>query len=321
MVKTFRNPIKKNAPDPYAYKHIDDYYYFTFTTGENITLGKCKNLSKLNDADYKIVWTPPEDMPYSKALWAPEIYNFDGIWYVYFTATDDSHKNRRLYILQNKNKDVFSNTWEFKGKINIPTDRWAIDATVFKHKSRMYMIWSGWYEYSNVSQNLYIIEMESPLKVKEDRVLISEPELVWERNIADNYLLPFVNEGPAVLKKNGRIFIVYSASHFTTEYCLGMLKADEQNDLLNPSSWNKTRSPVMTKSIENKVFSPGHNSFTKSPDDKEDWIIYHAFDIEPTKGGKRRDARMQKFTWDEKGMPKFDEPVSEDMELRVPSGE
>ena len=321
MKKTFKNPILESGPDPYAYKHSDGYYYFTYTTGRNITIRKSKKLSNMNDAETKVVWTPPADTMYSKQLWAPEIYYYDNKWYVYFTATDGSGPNRRLYVLENENEDIFSDTWEFKGKINIPTDRWAIDATLFEHRGKRYMIWSGWYEHKNISQNLYIIEMKNCCEVNGDRVLISEPEYEWERNLAQKYTLPFVNEGPVVLKRNGKIFIVYSASHFTTEYCLGLLSADENSDILNPLSWSKKSEPIMTKSERNKVFAPGHNSFTVSPDGTEDWIVFHAFDIPPTEGGKVRNARIQKFDWNEDGTPCFYEPVSNDTELEVPSGE
>ena len=321
MNRTFTNPILESAPDPYVYKHTDGYYYMTYTTGTNITVRKSKILSCMNVADTKVIWAPPENTPYSKALWAPEIYNFDNNWYIYFTATDGSGKNRRLYVLENKNEDIFSDNWIFKGKIDIPTDRWAIDATLFEHNGRRYMVWSGWYEYKNISQNLYIIEMKNCCEVKGDRILLSEPEYVWERNIAKNYSLPFVNEGPSILKRNGKIFIVYSASHFTTEYCLGLLSADENSDLLNPLSWTKTPEPILTKSETNKVFAPGHNSFTVSPDGTEDWIVFHAFDIPPTEGGKIRNARIQKFDWNEDGTPHFYEPVSNMTELEVPLGE
>jgi len=71
--------------------------------------------------------------------------------------------------------------------------------------------------------------------------------------------------------------------------------------------------------LENKVFAPGHNSFFKSPDGKEDWILYHA-NSEPGQGcGKHRSPRAQKFTWNADGTPHFGEPVKEGMVLAVPS--
>ena len=48
------------------------------------------------------------------------------------------------------------------------------------------------------------------------------------------------------------------------------------DDPLSADSWTKSPSPVFQGTDE--VFSPGHNTFFKSPDGTEDWIVYHAND-------------------------------------------
>ena len=48
--------------------------------------------------------------------------------------------------------------------------------------------------------------MENPWTLKSKPVLLSKPELDWEIK------LYWVNEGPAILKKNGKIFLTNSAS-------------------------------------------------------------------------------------------------------------
>lgn len=60
-----------------------------------------------------------------------------------------------------------------------------------------------------------------------------KPEYPWE-------IIGFwVNEGPAVLKRHGRIFMTYSASATDENYAMGMLTADESSNLLDPASWSK----------------------------------------------------------------------------------
>ena len=111
-----------------------------------------------------------------------------------------------------------------------------------------------------------------------------------------------------------KLFIVYSASGCWTDfYALGVLTASADGDLMDAASWKKSAQPVFKQSLENKVFAPGHNSFFKSPDGKEDWILYHA-NSEPGQGcGKHRSPRAQKFTWNADGTPFFGEPVKEGM--------
>jgi GH43 family beta-xylosidase len=67
------------------------------------------------------------------------------------------------------------------------------------------------------------------------------------------------------------------------------------------------------------VYAPGHNSFFKSPDGKEDWILYHANSLPGQGCGGFRSPRAQKFSWDKNGFPVFGIPVSEKEVLAVPS--
>ncbi|WP_170109478.1 family 43 glycosylhydrolase [Melghirimyces profundicolus] len=129
-----------------------------------------------------------------------------------------------------------------------------------------------------------------------------------------------MNEGPQILKRNGKVFIVYSASgSWTPDYCLGMLTLKDGADPMVPGSWSKSKHPVFQRNDRAGVFGPGHASFTKSPDGTEDWIVYHATSGE-NDGWNNRKARTQPFTWNRDGTPDFGAPVSTDTVLDVPSG-
>ncbi|MDF2962983.1 MAG: hypothetical protein K0S39_4718 [Paenibacillus sp.] len=319
---TFKNPIMDNGPDPYMYKHTDGLYYFVATNGGNITVWKSKSMTGIKHSQSKVIWTPPESGPTSKDIWAPEIFNIDKKWYVYFAASDGNFTNRRMYALENASEDLFADTWVEKGKIAALTDRWAIDGTVLNNNGFYYFIWSGWEGETRVSQNIYIARMNNPWTISGDRVELSRPTFDWEKVKGAGKDMPYVNEGPAVLQRNGHIFVAYSGSVFSSDaYCLGLLTAGEHSDLMNPASWTKSSKPVFQKSFENKVYGPGHNSFVTSPDGSEDWMVYHAYAVSPSKGGKIRSARMQKFTWKTDGTPDFGVPLPITAEIEVPSGE
>lgn len=55
----------------------------------------------------------------------------------------------------------------------------------------------------------------------------------------------WVNEGPAVIKHNGKIFLTYSASETGECYCMGMLSIGENEEILNPRAWKKECNPVL----------------------------------------------------------------------------
>lgn len=77
--------------------------------------------------------------------------------------------------------------------------------------------------------------------------------------------------------------------------------------------------PVFTYSPEAHAYSPEHNGFFKSPDGREDWIIYHA-NPEPGQGcGAKRAPRVQRFSWNADGTPAFEQPVALGTPIAPPS--
>lgn len=319
---TFTNPLLPSGADPYSTFH-QGYYYYTHTLQNRLVLYKTKNLASIAEAESKTIWTPPEGTMYSEEIWAPEFHFIDGKWYVYFAADDGDNKNHRMYVLENDHQDPFAGKWEFKGKVAAWPDRWAIDGNVFTYKEELYMIWSGWEGHTNGQQNIYIAKMSNPWTIEGKRVLIAEPTYIWERqgdlDDANNPPHVNVNEGPQYLERDGNIFIVFSANGCWTDYySLGLLSL-KGTDLLDPASWVKHPEPLFKKSEENSVYAPGHNSFFKSPDGTEDWILYHA-NSNPGEGcGTRRSPRMQKLQWNEDGTPHLGIPVSEERVLAIPS--
>jgi GH43 family beta-xylosidase len=321
--KTFTNPIFNSGADPWIIFN-NGWYYYTCSSGARIILRKARNLNELKTSEEKVIWTPPSGRSYSRELWAPELHFINGKWYLYFAADDGFNMNHRIYVLENDTADPMSADWEFKGKISDPTDKWAIDASVFEFNNRLYMVWSGWEGDENGQQNIYIAAMSDPLTITGKRALISKPQMAWETvgdlNNPNDVTHVNVNEGPVALLHGERLFIVYSASGcWTDNYCLGMLTYNGKGNLLDSSSWSKSADPVFSQKQENNAYAPGHNSFFKSPDGKEDWIMYHA-NPQPGQGcGKNRSPRAQKFNWGFDGTPRFGEPVSINKPLKVPS--
>lgn len=323
--KTFTNPLLPSGADPYSF-YKDGYYYYTNTRGSRLVIWKTKSIAELPKAESKTIFTPPAGTAYSKELWAPEILFLRGKWYVYFAADDGYNKTHRMYVLENSSPDPMQGDWVFKGKVADKTDKWAIDGDVFEHRNKLYMIWSGWEGDENGQQDIYIAKMKNPWTIKGKRVRISSPNLEWEMhgdlNDANNPSHVNVNEGPQILRNNKKLFLIYSASGcWTDHYSLGMLSFKGKKNLLDSSLWNKSVVPVFKQSPENGVYAPGHNSFFKSPDGKEDWILYHA-NSKPGQGcGNKRSPRAQKFTWNEDGTPNFGEPIKEGVFIPIPSEE
>ncbi len=323
QTKTFTNPLLPSGADPYSF-YKDGYYYYTHTTGSKLVIWKTKNLAELKTAESKTIFVPPAGTPYSKDLWAPEIHFINGKWYTYFAADDGSNNTHRMYVLENVSDDPMKGGWILKGKVSDSLDKWAIDGDVFEHQGQLYMIWSGWEGDINFEQDIYIAKMKNPWTIEGNRVRISRPAYNWERNgdLKGNPSHVDVNEGPQMLKHKNKFFIIYSASGCWTDfYALGMLTFTGKNNLLDSSVWIKSPAPVFKQSPENGVYAPGHNSFFKSPDGKEDWILYHA-NAQPGQGcGRNRSPRAQKFTWNKDGTPHFGTPIKTNVGIPIPTEE
>jgi GH43 family beta-xylosidase len=166
--------------------------------------------------------------------------------------------------------------------------------------------------------------MKNPWMIEGKRVRISSATYDWERhgNLNDPYNPPHVavNEGPQILKNKKKLFLIYSASGCWTEnYALGMLTFKGKKNLLDSASWIKSAQPVFAQSTENGVYAPGHNSFFKSPDGKEDWILYHANSLPGQGCGRHRSPRAQKFGWNSDGTPAFGKPLKVGTSIEIPS--
>ncbi len=318
--KTLTNPLLPTGPDPWV-EYNDGFYFYMNSTMTNLTVWKTRSMADLKSAAKKVVWTAPATGPYSHDIWAPEIHFVGSKWYIYFAADAGTNQTHRIFVLENSNLDPLEGEWEMKGKVSDPSDKWAIDASVFEDQGRLYMIWSGWEGDENGTQNIYIARLSDPWSVEGERTRISTPQYPWEKvGDVDPRILPGnpphidVNEGPEVLKHGDKIFLTYSGSACWTDYyALGMLTAVSGSNLLDADSWKKSSQPVFQQSPGARVYATGHNSFFKSPDGR-DWILYHA-NSAPGQGCRQHRApRAQPFTWTADGHPDFGKPVA----TRVP---
>jgi len=323
---TFMNPLKSGGPDPWVISR-DGYFYYMNTTGSNLTIWKTKQITDLAHAEKKVVWVPPATGMYSKELWAPELHFLMGKWYLYFSADDGRNENHRIYVLENASPDPLQGEWAFKGKLADPTDKWAIDGTVFEESGKLFAVWSG--EERTGVQAIYMARLKNPWTITGNHIRLSLPEYPWEK-VGDldpkNKIVGIphvdVNEGPEILQHGDKIFLVYSASGcWTNYYALGMLTASKSADLMLPASWKKSSAPVFRQKPSASAFGTGHNTFFKSPDGTQDWILYHANPKADQGCGNLRSPRAQPFTWKTDGTPDFGEPLPIDQPIPVPSGQ
>ena len=306
------NPLVEQRADPHIHHDADGWYYFTATVPEydRIELRRARTIEDLASSKSEVIWKKHKNGPMSWHIWAPEIHHIDGKWYIYFAAgrAEDVWKIR-MFVLENASPNPVEGTWTEKGEIKTRWDSFSLDATTFEHRGQRYLSWAQKDPSIEGNTNLYLAAMENPWTIRQPQILLTKPEYTWETT---GYL---VNEGPAAIEHNGRIFISYSASATDHNYCLGLLWADASSDLLQTASWHKSPTPIFVSSPPNGQFGPGHNSFTTSVDRKTDLLVYHARQYKDIKGNALqnpdRHTRVQVLQWREDGFPDFGEPVKD----------
>ena len=334
--QTFKNPIG-GVPDPWIIKY-DGYYYLCKAHGDGINISRSDKLSVLNST--QAVWAAPVDASgswNSSHIWAPELHRIDGRWYIYYTAgrprAESGYYKQRSGVLRAKTDDPFGE-WEDMGMLytgdaytpgvvaTADNTCYAIDLTVLELGEQLYAIWSGSpSQNSDGGQCIYIARMSDPCTISSNRVLLSRADQPWEQVTSSR-----INEGPAILKRNGKIFIVYSCNgSWTKYYRLGYLMMDETGDPMNASNWTKSSTAVFYRcddtSTRDGVNGVGHCSFTVSPDGTEDWIVYHVKNRNDNSYTTGRSTFIQRFGWTDEGLPDFGDPVGWGEPVAVPSGE
>jgi len=305
-------PFIANRADPWVMRGPDGNYYFTASVPEfdRIEIRKSARWQDLPVAESHTVWRAHSAGAMSANIWAPELHYIDGVWYLYVAAGEaDKPFQIRMYVLKNTDADPTSANWTELGRMQTQDDAFALDATVFEHRGQHYMIWAQQDAEKSYNSALVLARLQDPLTAAAPEVIISKPEFAWE---IQGYK---VNEGAAVVKHQGRIFVSYSASATDHRYAMGVLWADEDADLLDPASWQKAAEPVFSTNATLKRFGPGHNSFVLAEDGKTTLMFYHArtqqeLDGSPLTDGNRH-TRWRVIRWSAEGMPEFDNELAD----------
>lgn len=298
------SPFVTLRADPYLYKY-DGRYYFTgsYPLYDRIELTSADSVNGIAAAIPKTIWTAPSTTHH---VWAPEIHYIMGQWVIYYAASENGDWDIKCYALRCTGDDPMHDDWEYMGKIKVAegdnfsnAGSMSLDMTVFENNDKWYAIWAQ----KPTSSNLYIAEMEDPFTLKTASMLLSRPDYDWEKGGGDA-----VDEGPAVLKHAGKIFVSFSGSTTGASYCMGLLEIDACDDPMVKENWTKYPEPVFKTDESLKIYGPGHNCFVEG-DNGEQLCVLHFRDYRDITGDSlydyNRHAHVMKITFDKNGIPQF----------------
>ena len=307
------NPLVKQRADAQVFRHTDGWYYMTGSVPQydRLVLRRSRTIAGLSSAREAVLWRHQASGPMSGFIWAPELHLIDGKWIMYFAAGPSGGGEDvfriRTYAVVCDGADPMTGKWSVLGQLETPWDSFNLDSTSFVHRGTRYLAWAQREPGIDTNSNLYLAPLATALTLAAKPTRLTIPTLPWEiRGFK-------VAEAPALLARNGRLLMTYSASATDARYCLGMLTARDDADVMDAAAWTKSPEPVMKSAPENHIYGPGHNSFTVDERGR-DMLVFHARDYEKIEGDPlfdpNRHTRVQPIRYNRQGVPQFQPPVA-----------
>ncbi len=299
--QTYQNPVyNKNFPDPFIVRQGDMFY--AYATQDRISNGGFQIMSSPD----LVNWTHlggVGHLDWSKdQLWAPEIYEWKGKWYFFYSAKDPKSGKRDLAVSVG---DKPTGPFKFISKLVLgtsenqgPDDNGAIDPNIYVENGKPYL--------------LYIREAP-PRQVKMVRLSDDMSKTVGEakRLIGiDREIEQGILDAPTLIKKDGTYWLFYSTGWFQSNRDDAAYRVWAASSKELWGNYTKPNEPVI-KGKAGETLSPGHQCLIELKSG-EWWMAYHGWSAEgEPRYGKHpvgRSLRIDKLEWTKEG-PKSNGPT------------
>jgi len=246
IAQTWKNPLiltnewsLYGIGDPYILKFNGTYYLYC-STRDSETGVKCWSSKDLQTWKYEGLCSTDA---ITKCAYAPEVIYYNGKFYMYTSPSGNGH-----YILQSNNP-----TGPFvtvTGNLGH-----SIDGSVYKSDAgQLYFYHAG-------GDGIHSHTMSSPTNIGSDNVLGSTQMNGW-------------TEGPCVIKRNGKYYMIYTGNHVISKgYRINLAVS---NSPATSYVSQDNQNPVIL-STEGSQIGLGHGSLLSGPDLDSYYIVYHNF--------------------------------------------
>lgn len=249
IVEEVRTPVYLG--DPFILLHDGTYYAYGTHSKDGIEVYVSDDLQVWK---YRGLALHKEDVWADRYFWAPEVYEIDGIFRMYYSA--DEH----ICVATADNPE---GPFIQKAKAPMVAGEKCIDNSLFiDDDGTPYLFFVRF----NDGLNVWVVELEKDLVTlkKETMHPCIHVSQEWER------VWPRVNEGPFVIKHEGRYYMTYSANSYESpSYGIGCAVA---TDLMG--TWIKyDENPLLQKPGE--LSGVGHGAIFKDKTGRLR-LVFHA---------------------------------------------
>lgn len=307
--------------DPFVWKHQGRYYAVgTGPISESPSAGEAEFTTvKVNGREMAIPLLVSDDLVHwnlhggallvpprarGAVFWAPEVAHHDGKFYLYYSYAVEELKHS-LCVAVSSNPE---GPYEDAGALLPESDpcTFAIDAHAFCDDdgewylfyARDFLDFGGGLRAGTalvmdrlIGMTRLAGETKTVLRARCDWQLFQSQRPMYGK-VLDWHTL----EGPCVRKRNGRYYCFYSGGCYQGEgYGVDYGVADS---ITGPYSdeGNESGARVL-RTLRGRVIGPGHHSIVVGPDDRTEFIVYHAWD--PAMTGRR--MHIDRLEWTPQG--------------------
>src|SRR5690554_1865253 len=339
----YSNPLPVAFGDPFILPASDGRYYMYGTGGVKKGFGAYssddlvdwKFEGQVYSGDHPDSWT-------LKNYWAPEVYEIDGRYYMFFSADwkvnpTDELENFRIGVAV-----ADSPTGPFREVSDQPLfdpGYPIIDANILQHDGKTYLYYSrccyknpvesevaDWARAENLFNEIeeswvYGVEISNdfttvigePVLLLQPPATMDDPQTEWEsRSVTSGEVNRRWTEGSFAFEHDNKIYMMYSANFFGgLNYAAGYATADHP---LGPFT-KAGNNPVLEKNTRQggEVTGTGHNMVFRSGDgDNKMYCVYHGRTEET---GDERVVFIDEMRIDENGVLTVDGPSTTPKEL------
>lgn len=310
---TFHNskPLFEARPDPQMVKYNGKFYFIsTDEHGQGrIYIRQSNTLEGIKNSTERLLLDGTSfPQLFTACLWAPELHVIEGQLYLFFSGSLTNWSGVQSHVMKLKEGGDPMKTADWETPIRVKdqdgnnlydadTQGITLDMTYFQVGDQGYVVWAQRQLHPvDTGSWLYIatVDKEEPWQLTGERMVICKPDYGWDNNGT------FVVEGPFVLQKDGKIYLTFSGSGTDHTYCVGLLTASEDGNLLEASSWRKRNFPIFTSWSVAGQYGPGHNAYIMD----DDGLVYNIYHAKWNKG--IRSASIRRVHFDMDGEPVLD---------------